>query len=161
MNDFKKLAEQALVINELRVIINTSGQGVYSKDVGTIMRQTLSRLEKEFVSSLLTNIEQPTVVDINKRIAEEKAKLITKEQGHLPVNENVKTSVGSDGSTVVTVDPPKQQQEQQDVKQVQATVSATESGVYTVEPGKDDTDKVDLSAILREEKAKVAKKKKP
>lgn len=52
MVDYKNLAELALIIGELRVIINSSGQNVFSKQALYDMRVALNKLQKMFVEQL-------------------------------------------------------------------------------------------------------------
>lgn len=52
MVDYKNLAELALIIGELRVIINSSGQNMFSKQALYDMRVALNKLQKMFVEQL-------------------------------------------------------------------------------------------------------------
>lgn len=151
----QKLANLALIINELRVIIGSSGQGVYSRDMSTAMRQTLSRLEKEFVADLLTNIDQPTLVDVNRKIAEAKLAIQGSAQTSY-THENIKTSI-VDGSTIVTVDPVKKQEEKQEASPP-AKIDVQDGSFVVAAPTSEN--EVDIGALLKEEKNKVAKRKK-
>ena len=72
---YQELANLAVVLNQLKTIINTSGLSQFSKEKLLKMKNKVAELEREFLDLVLSETEPSAYKLLSKRVNEEKEKL--------------------------------------------------------------------------------------